>query len=275
MSSFSYPPPPPPPTASSQLPAHFSNNRGRGNHRGGRGRGRGNARGGGYADGFNRQAYPAVGNQPQQYHQPGFAPPPSYPQWQPPTQYNPPQPPPAANAYGAHGYGYQPSFQSPAQYPYSAAPTRPTPAPIPQNAYNAGAIPPPFPQSVAPPPTNFPPFGAGPIRLGFNDGHVRPSTFHGQKRKRDAPKPNLPKAKKEVAPAVPSFGANLSLPPKPPTPVQQLFKSKKNKKNKNKRRKTNQLGLTPKVEDQDEETDEDIDEEERFADLKNSDNAAG
>lgn len=100
--------------------------------------------------------------------------------------------------------------------------------------------------------------------MGFNNGHARQNNFHGQKRKRDAPKPHQPKVKKEVAPAVPSFGANLSLPPKPPSPVQQAGK-KKNKRNKNKKRKLNQLGLTPKVEERDEETDEDIDEEESFA----------
>lgn len=107
--------------------------------------------------------------------------------------------------------------------------------------------------------------------MGFDDRHARPNpnAYHGQKRKRDA---QPPKVKTGAAPAVPSFGTNLSLPPKPPAPAQQDGNGFKKKKKKNKgkgkgskRRRLNQLGLTPKVEDGDEDSDEEMDEEQLFA----------
>jgi hypothetical protein len=290
MSNFQYPPPPPPPTGAPPAPTHFSNNRRGGNHSGGRGRGRGrgNASGGrgGHPGNFSPQQYPAAGLQPQPF-QPSYPPTfpqAGYPQWQTqPAQYNPrPPPTPAASGYG-YGYGYQApaTAQYPGQFAYPTASARNVPAPM-QPQYNAGAFQQPFAQPVAAPPANFPSFGTGPIRMGFNNGRGRgghQNTYHGQKRKRDdANKSQPPKVKSAVAPAVPSFGTNLALPPKPPAPVSASIQQhdgnnkKKSKRNRNKKRKTNQLGLTPKVEDGDESDEEGVDEEERLAQLINGEN---
>jgi hypothetical protein len=125
--------------------------------------------------------------------------------------------------------------------------------------------------------------------MGFNDGYApQQNGFHGQKRKRGegagaassrsryAQKSQQPRTDNKAAPAVPSFAPSLSLPPRPPSPIQFGGKTKKknNNSNKKKRRKINQLGLTPRGEEP-EDTDEDIDEEARFADLEVSSNTTG
>ena len=64
----------------------------------------------------------------------------------------------------------------------------------------------------------------------------------------------------QAAPAVPSFGAPLPLPVKPPVPLDSSRKSKK------KRKKNNQLGLTPKLEEHaSSEEEDDSDEETKLA----------
>ena len=66
--------------------------------------------------------------------------------------------------------------------------------------------------------------------------------------------------KGQAAPAVPSFGAPLPLPMKPPVPIDNPKRSKK------KKRRHNQLGLTPRVvEHESSEEDDDVDEEAKLA----------
>jgi hypothetical protein len=117
--------------------------------------------------------------------------------------------------------------------------------------------------------------------MGFNESHSRfppskqsrnqqsPNPYPGQKRRREH-SPNNPnradradradRGKIKPAPAIPSFGFSLALPPKPPP----VASSNPERPKKKKRRKTNQLGLTPKGDTRDD-TDEDVDEEAAFA----------
>ena len=101
---------------------------------------------------------------------------------------------------------------------------------------------------------------------GHPTRHDSPNSFAshrgGQKRRHgDAfgkSRNNNPKG--QAAPAVPSFGAPLPLPVKPPVPLDNPKKSKK------KKRRHNQLGLTPRVvEHESSEEDDDVDEEARLA----------
>jgi hypothetical protein len=282
MSGFQFPPPPPPPPpAAAPAPTPFSNRGGMNNRGGGRGQGRGNTRGG------YMQNYPTVAPQHQQY--PGSYAPPNFPQWQNP-QY-PSQYPQASPGYAAQGYGYAPAFQSTSHYPSTAAPAYTPPAQNFQTAFNSHGYAPALPQGATPSSSTFQSFASPPIRMGFNDGYApQQNGFHGQKRKRGegaassrsryAQKSQQPRTDNKAAPAVPSFAPSLSLPPRPPSPIQFGGKAKKksnsnsNNNNKKKRRKINQLGLTPRGEEP-EDTDEDIDEEARFADLETSSNATG
>lgn len=98
--------------------------------------------------------------------------------------------------------------------------------------------------------------------------HESPKPFsghrgQGQKRRHgDAfSKPRNHNPRPQAAPAVPSFGAPLPLPVKPPVPQEGPRKQRK------KKRKHNQLGLTPKMEEHEssEEDEDDADEEARLA----------
>jgi len=231
------------------------------------------------------QSYPAVAPQHQQY--PNSYASPNFPHWQN-AQY-PSQYPQASPGYAAQGYGYAPAFQSTSHYPSAAAPAYTPPAQNFQTTFNSHGYAPALSQGATPPSSTFQSFASPPIRMGFNDGHApQQNGFHGQKRKRGegaassrsryAQKSQQPRTDIKAAPAVPSFGPSLSLPPRPPSPIQFGGKVKRknnsNNNNKKKRRKINQLGLTPRGEDP-EDTDEEIDEEARFADLDASSNTAG
>ena len=91
----------------------------------------------------------------------------------------------------------------------------------------------------------------------------------GQKRRHEDAfnGPRNPNPRPQAAPAVPSFGAPLPLPVKPPAPQEGPKNPRKKKK-----RKHNQLGLTPKTEEHEsseEEVEDDVDEEARLASAVN------
>lgn len=108
-----------------------------------------------------------------------------------------------------------------------------------------------------------------PMAPGSSGSSSPPPSYAGQKRKRDFPRgpqrgPNMPKV--QVAPAVPTFGLPISLPPKPSFSNNGVITQDTKKPH-----ASNQLGLTPATEDPEESEDdaneEDVGEEFLLADL--------
>ena len=167
--------------------------------------------------------------------------------YKPQPNANFPQPvlmgPPIRMGFDGHREGRQTQHQ-----PYPPAMNGPNPY---QNGtYNGSGSP--YPQN--PSTDGHPPRHDSPNPFGGHRG--------GQKRRHgDAfGKSRNNNAKGQAAPAVPSFGAPLPLPVKPPVPLDNPKKSKK------KKRRHNQLGLTPRaVEHESSEEDDDVDEESRLA----------
>lgn len=196
--------------------------------------------------------------------------------------------------HGLHGYGPQAQFNQPISHAYQN-----TAAPLPRPSSSNGqpiVMGPPIrwsfdqrqpgiqTQQFSPPaPLNgTSPYQQGPLNSGSSPyyhrhssstgsgstRHGSPNPFpghrgRGQKREHgDAfGRPRKQDQRPQAAPAVPSFGAPLPLPIKPPAPQERPVKRSK------KKRKHNQLGLTPKTEEHEssEEEENDADEEARLA----------
>ena len=200
-----------------------------------------------YQGNAQRQFDPRRADSPNSYNQNGPYQAQNHASYQPQQKAKFPQPvlmgPPIRMGFDEHRENRQTQHQ-----PYP--PAMNGPHPYQNGAYNGTGSP--YPQN--------------PSADGHPPRHDSPNPFPGhrggQKRRHgDAfgrSRNNNPKG--QAAPAVPSFGAPLPLPVKPPVPLDNPKKSKK------KKRRHNQLGLTPRAaEHESSEEDDDVDEEARLA----------
>ena len=184
---------------------------------------------------------------PNSYNQNGPYPPQNHAPYKPQQNTSFPQPvlmgPPIRMGFDGHRENRQTQHQ-----PYP--PVVNGPSAYQNGAYNGSGSP----YSHSPSPDGHPPRHDSPNPFaGHRGGQKR---RHGDAFGRSRNK----NPKGQAAPAVPSFGAPLPLPVKPPVPIDNPKRSKK------KKRRHNQLGLTPRVvEHESSEEDDDVDEEARLA----------